>query len=220
MSFPNNRILAHRGLWRNVDEKNSASAILRALESGFSVEIDIRDAHGEAAVAHDPVLNKVDLSLNDLISLIDGSERESAGQVIALDVKSDGLPKLPGFATPESVDYFFFDMSVPEFLQYKAINVGKTATRWSEYEEPLALQEAFSDEWLWLDSFKSDWWLNDSSSLKRIMEVSKYSKVVIVSPELHGREPKQAWDFFSREAEFDVNLYICTDYPELVRDWS
>jgi glycerophosphoryl diester phosphodiesterase len=220
MSFPSSRILAHRGLWKDVNEKNSASAILRALESGFSIEIDIRDASGVAAVSHDPVLNKVKLSLNDLISLIDDSERESAGQVMALDVKSDGLLKLPGFATPESLDYFFFDMSIPEFLQYKVLNVGKTATRWSEYEEPLALQEVFSDEWIWLDSFKSDWWLNDSISLKRMMEVSKDSKVVIVSPELHGREPKQAWDFFSREAGLGVNLYICTDYPELVRDWS
>jgi hypothetical protein len=216
----NNRILAHRGLWLEPNEKNSTSAILRAIESGFSVEIDLRDSFGEVVVAHDPVTPKDSLTLRDLCRFIDELVEHSTGQVLALDVKSDGLHKLSGLDTPKNLEHFFFDMSIPELIQYKSTDNLNTATRWSEFEDPLILLEAFSDEWVWMDCFRSDWWLRDPKALSRLRDVSQGSRVVIVSPELHGRDPEQVWDYFTLESRSNQNLYICTDHPERVRDWS
>ena len=47
-------ILAHRGVWQNPVEKNSAAALRRALENGFGVETDIRDLDGQLVISHDP----------------------------------------------------------------------------------------------------------------------------------------------------------------------
>ena len=216
----NSRILAHRGLWLEPNEKNASSAILRAIESGFSVEIDLRDSSGDVVVAHDPGAPKDTLTLSVLCQLIDDLGKQSSEQVLALDVKADGLHKLPGLDVPKNLEHFFFDMSIPELIQYKSIGHLNTATRWSEFEDPQILIETFSDEWVWMDCFRSDWWLRDPKSLRRLQEVSQGSKVVIVSPELHGRDPKQVWDYFTLESRSNRNLYICTDHPERVRDWS
>jgi hypothetical protein len=42
---------------------------------------------------------------------------------------------------------------------------------------------------------------------------SRKRVVVLVSPELHGRDPAQVWKTFADEFHSNPNLYICTDYP-------
>jgi glycerophosphoryl diester phosphodiesterase len=46
-------ILAHRGLWKTASEHNRLEAFRHALESGYGIEVDVRDASGELIVAHD-----------------------------------------------------------------------------------------------------------------------------------------------------------------------
>jgi len=37
---------------------------------------------------------------------------------------------------------------------------------------------------------------------------------VIVSPELHGRDPDRVWGYFLKSVDEGKNLYICTDFPD------
>ena len=50
-------ILAHRGLWKYYDEKNSVEAITKAIANGYGVETDIRDRSSELVISHDMPLD-------------------------------------------------------------------------------------------------------------------------------------------------------------------
>ena len=46
-------ILAHRGVWRISEERNSMSSIRAALDAGFGIETDVRDYKGNLVISHD-----------------------------------------------------------------------------------------------------------------------------------------------------------------------
>lgn len=48
------KIIAHRGMWFQQDEKNTFPAFERALQNGFGIETDFRDCNGELVISHDP----------------------------------------------------------------------------------------------------------------------------------------------------------------------
>jgi glycerophosphoryl diester phosphodiesterase len=206
-----NRIFAHRGLWLSTGlEKNSIEAFTRALEAGFSLELDLRDHNGEIIVSHDPVSSKdTILKYSDFLSLAQAFPESLLG----LNIKSDGLAPLLSRKPPVN-SHFFFDMSIPETLQYRKQGL-PVATRASEYE-PLNDKSA---KYFWIDSFVKD--LRSDEIRDLIGHPSAPSLMVFVSPELHGRDKSEFWERFVslyRENDF---IGICTDYPdefsELVR---
>jgi hypothetical protein len=206
------RLLAHRGLWVEDDlAPNSAGALLGALRSGFSIETDIRDFGRNPVISHDPTENSEYPLLDFLLSASELIENEA---LVALNVKSDGLiPLLSAeLEVLRGIRHFFFDMSFPESLKYMREEMS-VATRISEYESP-ALNAGASPlvEAIWVDSFDSDWW--NLADLHRFGGLG--SKIVIVSPELHGRDPKEVWRIFSGEVSQQPNWYICTDHPREV----
>ena len=205
------RIVAHRGAWqKELLVPNSQEALLAALDAGFSIETDLRDLNGVVVVSHDPTTNDSVLTLRQFLAQISGVAL-SRDLVLALNIKSDGLTSImkDELRTLKGIPHFFFDMSTPELVKYtkSGLSVG---LRRSEFET-LAPQLSICSEpsAVWVDGFDSDWWktgeLLDLGSGKRV--------VVLVSPELHGRDPAQVWKKFADEFQTNPNLYICTDYP-------
>ena len=199
-----NRVLAHRGHWSDEQnykklQKNSLHAISRAAELGFGLETDIRDFCGQAVISHDPALSDV-VKFSEIIGL-------TFSGIVALNVKADGLiPLLMNEAKAglPRFEHFYFDMSFPESMKYRAINL-PLADRKSDLEQ---LQN-YNSGYVWVDSFKSDWYLNE------VMLPDKPDgvKVVVVSPELHNRPYLKVWKWLAKQMLSDSSLHICTDYP-------
>ena len=189
------RILAHRGIWDSYSQ-NSYEAINEAFERGFGVETDIRLFSNQIVLSHDPV----NLDLAPPLRSILAKEN-----LVALNIKMDGLLSFLDLQILESSNYFFFDGSIPEIFRYKQAGL-RVACRLSEFEAELPWDSPI----IWLDSFLSDWW-TEGDILPRL---SENAFVVIVSPELHGRDYRHAWDVLANEITRDnPNLAICTDFP-------
>ena len=133
---------------------------------------------------------------------------------LALNIKSDGLQlKLLELLNKYNIcNYFVFDMSVPDGLNYlkKEMNV---FTRQSEYE----LHPAFYEkaQGVWLDEFRNHWIREEILT----QHINNNKSVCIVSPDLHKRTHMNEWRNYK---EYDKtmnfkNLMICTDYPETAK---
>ena len=111
------------------------------------------------------------------------------------------------------LQYFVFDMSVPDGLIYIQDNF-RVFTRQSEYEiEPSFYDKA---EGVWIDAFNQDWVTIDkmNSHLKR------GKKICVVSPELHKRPHKPFWEVLSHVDQLECyDIMLCTDYPEDARKY-
>lgn len=191
------RIYAHRGLWASKASSNTSGAIASAIRHGFSLETDFRVNRAEIVIAHDA---DSEIYRADLQHVLQTS--------VAINLKEDGL--LPYFEKwRQAIDVsnsFFFDGSIPEMYKYYK-NGLPHALRLSEFE----LELPWNSPVIWLDAFESDWWLN-SDSFKRILS---FPRVVVVSPELHGRDHRAVWDaVLEATADGQENLSICTDYPD------
>lgn len=199
------RLLAHRGLWTTPAEKNAPDALRTSFERGFGVETDLRDRLGSLVVSHDPPTEDA-LAATDLVSWADGS-----GAPVAVNVKSDGISgALTELFAGRDVDWFAFDMSVPETVRYRAAGL-PYLTRHSDVEpDPVLYPEAAG---VWLDAFHSDWFGPDE--VQRHLDAGK--RVAVVSPELHGRDPDRAWDWVAaldQQLGTDRELMVCTDHPD------
>lgn len=204
------RILAHRGLWQKLEEQNSPVALLDALTEGFGIETDIRDLDGEVVIGHDPAFSGAPGFRNFLEDAF--AAGVSADALVALNVKSDGLLSLEcmNVLRQSTLHYFFFDMSFPQVLQYSRKRE-PVALRVSEFEDPpVELTERLGIKGrFWLDSFESDWWLTSQT----IQDLCRRYPVTVVSPEIHGRDPKAAWEWFAAGLNAGLRLSLCTDRP-------
>jgi hypothetical protein len=190
-------IFAHRGDWHPDLVPNSSQALSNAFTNGFAIETDVRDLHGKLVVSHDPCTDSSAQSFEDLFGKM---------QRIAINIKSDGLSELIArnldlIAVSKS---FIFDCSFPELLRYKKLGIPH-AMRISEYEKELP----WTPDYIWLDAFESDWWLDDA----QIHELIKRIPTVIVSPELHKRDHRQVWEKAKSLRKLGVQILICTDFP-------
>lgn len=189
------RIYAHRGLWGKA-EKNSLDALLFAANSGYAIETDIRDFKDSVVISHDPVAEMPEVNLSQLVAL---------NSKLALNIKSDGLLTLIPDEFRRNLDYFFFDGSIPELYRYRQAGFN-TAVRLSEFEPDIPWQSSR----IWLDSFESDWWLTGSL----LEKYSENAEVIVVSPELHGRDKSKVWDSVRTSIQGgNTNISICTDFP-------
>jgi hypothetical protein len=198
-------IISHRGVWRDKSEQNTLPAFQRSLEGGFGVETDIRHHAGGLVISHDVPLPGA-LSVSQLF----GDWSANRCQLpLALNIKEDGLHTLLQTELEQcpSLQYFCFDMSVPETLQYARRGL-RFFSRWSECEREPVLYDQCAG--LWLDMFTSDW--VQPEALVRHLECEK--ELCVVSPELHGRPHDSFWH---RLAESGVSQYsklmLCTDLP-------
>jgi glycerophosphoryl diester phosphodiesterase len=208
------QILSHRGYWKTPDEKNSPAAFTRSFELGFGTETDFRDARGRLVISHDPPPDERDQPALEAADFFELYRRTDRSVQLALNIKSDGLQKLlpPLLKQFGITSAFVFDMAVPDALGWLRAGV-PTFTRQSELERDPAFYDQAAG--IWLDAFYGDWWTPDVIA----GHLTAGKQVCIVSPELHGRDPSDAWNRLAA-ATFrdDPRLMICTDYPEQAKE--
>lgn len=205
-------ILSHRGYWKESHEKNLSIAFERSFFLGFGTETDIRDYKGELVISHD-IADEKCISVKEMFEIYNKYDNDLP---LALNIKADGLQvKLKELLEEYNLNnYFVFDMSVPDGLQYLKQNI-KSFTRESEYEKaPSFYDEACG---IWLDEFQGHW------ITKEVVEkhIKNNKQICIVSPDLHKREYKKEWQHYKEiEKELGIdNLMICTDYPEEAKEF-
>jgi hypothetical protein len=199
------RMLAHRGHWLQKAEQNTMAAFRRALEGGHGIETDIRDCAGRLVVAHDPPGPDA-LDFATFLALA----MRHPHLPLALNIKADGLAGQVTSAMRAAGHecWFAFDMSVPDTLAWRRLGA-PYLTRRSEYEEPGRLDDDATG--VWLDAFHGEWW--DQALLEGLLDGGRI--VAVVSPELHGRAPEEAWSVLRRiPATRRGGLMLCTDFPD------
>ena len=204
-------ILSHRGYWKTEEEKNREIAFRRSCEHGFGIETDIRDLSGELVISHDPPKSG-ELTLNRFLEIY----REYDISVpLAFNIKADGLQRmLKTLLTKFSItNYFVFDMSIPDTLQYLKHSF-KIFSRQSDVEKEALLYN--DSKGVWIDCFDNDW--VGETTLKEHLANGK--RVCLVSPELHHREHIPFWGRLKAMRIIkSQNVLICTDYPEEARSF-
>ena len=205
------QILSHRGFWTQPAEKNSFAALERSLLRGFGLETDFRDLDGELVVSHDPPRAGA-MRAAEFFALY--RRVNNPDLPLALNIKADGLQALLKLLLDEAgIDnYFVFDMSVPDTLQWARAGM-PYFVRHSEYEpEPVCYEGAAG---VWLDEFKGHW--IGAGLIDHHLSAGK--RVCIVSPELHGRRHQPVWEDYRSFGALLENpgLMLCTDLPEEAR---
>ena len=202
-------ILAHRGIHTDTIKKNSKQSLSSAIAEGFGLETDLRDFNTSLVVSHDPPSDNEPLLyfdwLLDCISIKDYEGR------LALNIKSDGLSQIIAsqlyLAQVPSDQFFVFDMSTPDSLQY-INNSMPFYTRVSDLEpNPVLLDKAVG---IWVDDFEGIFNQVDTA----LQYIDNGYRVALVSPELHGRPYDKLWDEIEKSAIFTNPLFeLCTDFP-------
>jgi hypothetical protein len=202
------KIIAHRGFWKTESEKNTMTALRRAVESGYGFETDFRDCAGEILISHNPP--KGDEITADAVFQMYRELR--ADYPLALNIKADGLQegmkKL--LKKYEIENYFMFDMSVCDTVLY--VEQGLTiASRSSEFEPYMPFYK--DSKVVWVDYF--------DGRTNILEEVSKYmaeGKIpCIVSPELHKLPYEEMWKMLKENVQGDY--FLCTDYPDKAKEY-
>lgn len=199
-------LIAHRGLWRDRQDENTLRALVSALEAGFGIETDLRSHQQEIYLSHGIIGSPRELtSLESLLS----EAKDYPQRPIFLNIKEDGLIDLllPHKNVLTALNVVFFDMSVPELVQYaRHFPPSMLAARVSDVEpHPSAISYC---EWLWIDGFHRDLSMTEIQSF-----VSEFRrKCAFVSPELHGRDPESFWRLLGN-APFSCGEHacLCTD---------
>lgn len=199
----NIKIIAHRGYWKTELEKNTMTALKRAIDCGYGFETDLRDYRNELVISHNPPTgNEITVK-----SIFEMYSQKQSDVPIALNIKADGLQEMLAKLLVEYKinNYFVFDMSVCDTLLYITQRF-KIASRRSEYENDMPFY--MNSTTVWVDFFMNDLFVR--SEVKRILKDGKIA--CVVSPELHGRNYFDVW----KQLKYidNSNLYLCTDYPE------
>lgn len=201
-------VLAHRGWWTRPEERNTEAAFERALAAGFGLELDVRDRDGRLVISHDPPVG----SVPDLAALLAMFDRYGRPGPLAINIKSDGLqaPLAQMLAPLAPTDFFVFDMSIPDTLGYLRAGL-PVFTRQSEHEPVPALIERAGG--VWMDCFEGDW--IEAAAIRAHTGAGR--AVALVSPELHRRPHRAAWQAW-RPAD-GPGVMLCTDHPAEAREF-
>ena len=113
------QLLAHRGFWTSIEEKNTIDAICKAFRNGYGVETDVRDYKGKLVVSH----NIPDENCPLFEEVMNAYKETQCEAYIAINIKADGIQDLLlDILQRYQVDkYFVFDMSIPEQVVYLSL---------------------------------------------------------------------------------------------------
>lgn len=199
-------ILSHRGMWKEMTDRNSLRAIRESLLNGYGFESDLRDYKGQLVISHDIAGENSPFaeSVFEMIKEINGN------CYFAINIKADGLNKklVSLLEKYEITNYFAFDMSVPQMVEYLDMKL-RIFTRQSELEnKPVLYNESVG---VWVDGFLNYDWITQEVIDQHIMNGKQ---VCIVSPELHKKEYKSFWQRLKLMDIDFTKIMLCTDLPE------
>lgn len=152
-----------------VNYKHRSNNVLAPL-THKAMEIDVKFENGDIVLGHDGS----DVACTFEAFLANCNKNTE----LAINIKQSGMAKelVKLLANYKLKSYFFFDMAVPDLLEYITLTPEHTAYRVSEYER----YDVDFDRcgWVWLDYFK-DFEHNDVPYIST-------AKQVVASPMLHG----------------------------------
>lgn len=199
------KIIAHRGVWKKINEKNTKKAFEKALEFDFGIELDIRLLNGEIYISHDHQNCDKDLYLfRDFIK----NTYKEFKNYLAINIKEDGIAdKLNKILIDNKIEnYFVFDMSFPEQVIYSGFDLN-VWPRFSEYESPNNNIVSYNGYWV-------DFFHGDTNYSELITDDILNFNFAFVSPELHGNDPKKLWHYIKNNLDkFKNEIFLCTDLP-------
>ena len=201
-----------------IQHRVNAMDQLLQTETGYGVEIDIRNHGEELFVIHDPFSAKA-VFFSEWLMAYDH-------QFLIVNVKEEGLePKLLKLLCHFKIkNFFILDESIPYIRKYALEGVANFALRVSEFESvetALALSHHLKShgrrvDWIWMDTFTGAPLLVESVEKLR----GAGFKLCQVSPELHHVNDPESWE--SRISAFhDLNGgsyspdMVCTKRPDL-----
>ena len=198
-------LLAHRGLWKKETEKNNLDVLKKALSKGYGIETDIRDYKGKLVISHN-IADELSANLEELFAYYADN---SCSSVLALNVKADGIQNLLNelLLKYDIKNYFLFDMSVPEMVVNRKMNLNYYSRKSDVENETVMFDDAIG---VWVDRFYDDFL--DIEYIKKVISLKK--KVSIVSPELHCFSYIEAWRKIRDEIGKSEYIQLCTDKPE------
>lgn len=203
------KFIAHRGYWKDKNERNTKDAFRKAFIQGYGIETDIRDYHGKIVVSH----NIADHSCFEFEEVLQIYRDLNCKQPIAINIKADGLQQKLSeiLCRYKIINYFVFDMSVPEQVVYLKQNY-RTFTRMSDYEPfPVLLD---SSAGIWMDEWTSSW--IDFEAVRKYRNMQK--QTCIISPEIHGRNHLLLWKQLNNFLN-DDEVMLCTDIPDKAEEY-
>ncbi len=207
------KIISHRGFWNDNIKPNSIEAFTNSFKNNFGIEFDVRDLDGSIVISHDiPLKSNNIILLSELLKLYKSFKNNLT---LAINIKSDGLQlKIKELLNQYNIDnYFLFDMSVPDAINYHRNDFNNLYTRQSDYETLPSFYNIARG--VWMDEFNKEWInkeiLNDHLKNKK--------EIVIVSPELHKKDNYLTrWKFY-KTLNCVESLAICTDYPDKAKNF-
>ena len=202
------KLIAHRGLWKDRSQENRLRSFQDAFDLNFGIETDLRSFKGKLFLSHDPIL---DSSKHDSFESLLELATHYPRLPVFLNIKEDGLLPLINQhrGALEKINVIFFDMSVPELIQYaKSYPPNHLATRVSEFEtSPAAIELC---DWVWVDGFTRE----IKPAVLESMVKSHTKNWAFVSPELHGRAAEGFWNTLAQANYLPQNqVFLCTDLP-------
>lgn len=207
-------IFAHRGLWRRFDQQNTEDSVIKALTSGFFVELDLRQDNGVLGVGHD-AYQEFDFDL-----AFKNKDVAYEGLYLALHVKEEGLLTLIKEAVSKfnkKLKFFIFGVSQNEWDSYLGeFGADKVAFELYGTSDDATYQQALNYEgkWIWYAELTQQ--SLEDSKLKALKEAGK--KLVLVTPDCLNGESGQDFKLrsvFALENEIDV----CTDCTSAFTDF-
>lgn len=206
------KIIAHRGFWNKEEEKNTLYAFEKAFQYGYGVETDLRDYREKLVISHN--IAKEDCV--DVETFFRLYHKYNSKAVLALNVKADGIQFLlePLLKKYDIVNYFLFDMSIPESVVYADRKLC-FYTRHSDIEGECVLYDKAAG--VWLDTFYDENWLTEKIVMQHLLQ---NTKVCIVSPELHGYDYMKVWKMMRETGLYKNELVaLCTDVPDKAQEY-
>lgn len=196
-------ILAHRGFWSTLEEKNSIQSLTNAIGCNWGIETDIRDYNGKLVISHD-----IPTSSSEMVEIFFENYYEGKhNEFLALNIKSDGIQTLllEQLYKYHIENYAVFDMSIPEQVVYDRLGM-KYFTRQSDLEVvPVMYEKALG---VWIDTWYEEW-----ITAEIICDhLEKGKNVAVISPEIHGRDECELWNIL-KNIHSD-KLWLCTDKPK------
>ncbi|QKM64036.1 hypothetical protein DCO17_01595 [Polynucleobacter tropicus] len=194
-----------------ISHRRNSIEELKATQTDYGVEVDIRSDNGRLVIHHDPFASGDDFE--------EWIKHYQHGTLI-LNVKEEGLEeRLINLMKQRGItDYFFLDQSFPFLIKWSKLGERRCAVRVSEFESiETALTLAGKIDWVWVDCFTK--FPLSGQDAKHLQAAGL--KLCLVSPELQGRPaetaiPELAKLLVERQITADA---ICTKKPEIWKEY-